>query len=244
MCAMDFSNLFHDSSKDLTGGGSVRIPQDSREWPAEWTTVGYKAYPRFERIPLAHSEIRADLFETITHRESRRDFGGDPISLAALSGILEYSCGIVGGRGKSARAQPSGGGRYPIEAYPIVFRGSNELPAGVYHYNVKDHALEALWPRAFAREEILDLFTYEWAADASLAIILSAVFDRTQAKYGERGYRYIMIEAGHIGQNVYLASTALWLKCCALGGTRDAHLEKLIDIDGITESVVYGLVVG
>ena len=63
-------------------------------------------------------------------------------------------------------------------------------------------------------------------------------------KYGKLGYRYILLEAGHIGQNMYLVSEALGLKCCALGGTRDENLEKLIDIDGVTEAVVYGFAVG
>jgi SagB-type dehydrogenase family enzyme len=73
---------------------------------------------------------------------------------------------------------------------------------------------------------------------------MTDVFWRNQNKYGERGYRYILLEAGHIGQNIYLVSEALGLKCCALGGTRDENLEELVDIDGVTESVVYALAVG
>ena len=146
--------------------------------------------------------------------------------------------------GRERRAQASGGARFPIEVYPIVFRSSGELPAGLYHYNVKEHKLGVLLEQEFEDRDIDKLFTYPWVKDAAIGIVMTAVFWRNQNKYGERGYRYVLIEAGHIGQNMYLVSEALGLKCCALGGTRDENLETLIDIDGETESVVYGLALG
>ena len=77
-----------------------------------------------------------------------------------------------------------------------------------------------------------------------MAIIMTAVFDRSQMKYGERGYRYMLIEAGHVGQNFCLTAEALGLKCSALGGTHDEPIERLLDIDGVTESVMYALAIG
>lgn len=142
------------------------------------------------------------------------------------------------------RAQASGGARYPIEVYPLVLRSGEGLPAGLYHYNVKLHALETLWDKSFTKEELKDYFVYEWTADASVVFLMTAVFWRNQMKYGERGYRYVLIEAGHIGQNLYLVSEALGLKCCALGGTKDERVEELLDIDGVNESLVYAVAVG
>ena len=101
-----------------------------------------------------------------------------------------------------------------------------------------------LWDREFSDEDMGQLFTYPWVKDAAIGFVMTAVFWRNRNKYGERGYRYVLHEAGHIGQNVYLVSEALGLKCCALGGTRDENLEKFIDIDGVTESVVYALALG
>jgi len=88
--------------------------------------------------------------------------------------------------------------------------------------------------------------TYEFVKDASLIIFQTAVFWRTCIKYGERGYRFVLQESGHIGQNIYLVSEVLNLKCCALGGFRisDEQIEKLLDIDGITESLIYTSVIG
>ena len=246
---IDFSELFHHSSKDHSKGHPP-ISNDDSEWPDEWKTTYYKAYPRLPKIKLDDGHVLADFFDLIKKRQSRRDFRREPITKRELSLLLKYSCGNTSdmGDGRYHRAQASGGARFPIEVYPIVFRSGDPsadgLKAGLYHYNVKDHVLDVLWDREFNDEDIDKIFTYSWVKDAGLGIVMTAVFWRNQNKYGERGYRYILLEAGHIGQNIYLVSQALGLKCCALGGTRDENLEKLIDIDGVTESVVYGLAIG
>ena len=188
----------------------------------------------------------ADLFELIKRRRSVRAFSRAPLSRRELSILLRYSAGITGRLDdqRARRAQPSGGARFPLEIYVMVLRAGEALPAGLYHYQVKTHELDVLWSRPFDEETVGRLFTYEWVKDAAVVILLTAVFWRNQCKYGERGYRYILIEAGHIGQNLYLVSEALGLKCCALGGTNDDAVEKLLDLDGITESMVYALALG
>ena len=242
---IDFSQLFHQSSKDRSGQGSIRIPLDKAKWPAEWSVTSYKEYPRFEKISLGDkSKAVGDLFDVMRKRTSQRDFSGKPFTKNQLSTLLKYACGIVNGPDGEHRAQPSGGGRYPLEVYPVVFAGSDEIPAGLYHYGVKRHELDVLWQLAFTKEDIAAFFTYPWAQDATLGLFLTAVFNRNQMKYGERGYRQILIEAGEIVQNIYLVSTALGLKCCAIDGVREREIEKLLDVDGITESVVTSLVLG
>lgn len=248
----DFSKLFHQFSQDHQRGHQP-ISANPDEWPAEWRTTYYKSYPRFQKISLATFSLeqvdsgkKSDLFDVISARKSQRDFHRGPTSLDKLATVLQYSCGNTSPleKGRHRRAQPSGGGRFPIEVYPVVFRDQENLRAGLYHYNVKDNALDVLWGREFDDAAIDELFSYSWVKNASMALVMTAIFHRTQAKYGERGYRYILLEAGHIGQNIYLTTGALGLKCCALAGTRDEALEKLLDIDGVTESVVYAVAVG
>jgi len=245
MDPLDFSKIFHESSKDFAKGHPP-IPADTKDWPDEWKTTYYKSYPRLPKIDLGDKPPEADFFDLVKKRKSRRDFTRATITKRELSILLKYSCGNTGPLegGRHRRAQASGGARFPIEVYPIVFRSGGDLKAGLYHYNVKDHVLDVLWGREFSDADISQIFTYPWVKDAAVGIVMTAVFWRNQNKYGERGYRYILLEAGHIGQNLYLVSEALGLKCCALGGTRDENLEKLLDIDGITESVVYGLALG
>lgn len=232
------SAVFHRMSKHLQITPEERL--------GEWSEIDYKTYPRLPKVALGDSHPRADLFEIISNRKSQREFGRSLVSKDDLAVLLKYSCGAVGfiSDGRQRRAQPSGGARFPIEVYPIIFRSGEDLKAGLYHYDIKHHQLDILWEREFSDEDIGQLFTYPWVKDAAIGIVMTAVFWRNQNKYGERGYRYVLQEAGHIGQNMYLVSEALGLKCCALGGTRDENLEKLIDIDGVTESVVYALAVG
>ncbi len=251
MDEIKFSQLFHQYTKRFY----TPIPHDSSLWPDEWKTTYHKTYPRLPKINLSHThtEREFDLFEAITKRSSKREMSGGENSLGELSALLKYSCGITshgvtyGSRtGDSRRAQPSGGTRFPIETYCLVIKPGESLEHGLFHYNIPNHYLEKLWSREFTKKDLEQISSYEFAQNASLFIFLTAVFWRTQNKYRERGYRFILQESGHIGQNIYLLSEALNLKCCALGGFRvsDEQIEKLLDIDGVTESLVYTLVIG
>ena len=240
-----FSRIYHQVSKDVYKNGPV-ISVDEKDWLDDWKTVYYKTYPRFEKIKLKAEVLHADFFDLIVRRESRRDFTKEAVDLRTLSLLLKYSCGVTGivKDVRSRRAYPSGGARYPIEIYPIVFRSSNDLEAGIYHYSVKEHMLDVVWKRSFSENNIDMLFTYPWVKNASMCILMTAVFWRTENKYREKSYEYILLEAGHISQNVYLVSEALGIKCTAMAGLRPDKIEKLLDIDGFSESVIYSLVVG
>lgn len=242
----DLSHIFHDASKIRHDHGATEFGSAPETWPEEWLTTYYKSYPRLPKIPLTNAPPRADFFSLVDQRHSSHNFTGSAVTLHELSILLRYSCGITGrlDEKRFRRAQPSGGARFPIEVYPLILTSTAELPAGVYHYNVKDHALDVLWQREFSETDVGALFTYPWVARAACVLVLTSVFWRNQNKYGQRGYRYILIEAGHIGQGMYLATEALGLTCCAMGGIVDEAMEKLLDLDGVAESVVYGLVVG
>lgn len=244
---IDFSKLFHRASKDQTDGGTVHIPTDDSEWPKSWTTIFYKTYGLLPKYFLSRKAPEHDpsLFPSITNRTSERSFTSTPITKEELSTLLLYSCGeVIHNESSTKRAQPSGGPRYPVEAYMLVFRPHDDLPAGVYHYNVRDHALECMGTREFTKTDIEKLFVYPWVQNAAAVMVLTGVFVRTKEKYGQRGYRYALLEAGHIGQNVYLVSQALGLGCCGVGATYDTALEELLDIDGEHEGVLYTLAVG
>lgn len=242
----EYARLFHQSSKDLSKG-HPSIPLDSKKWPAEWTRIDYKTYPRLTKILLPEEKSHADLFDVIQSRKSGRDFARQPVTALEMGTLLRYVCGNMRLSEEGAmlyRSQPSAGARYPLELYALVRYGTEEMKPGLYHYNVKLHALELLWEKMWTDDEMGQYLLGDWVVKAGVIFFLTAVFARTQMKYGERGYRFILLEAGHIGQNLHLVSEALGLKCCALGGTHDENIEALLDIDGVTESLVYTLVVG
>jgi len=244
MNELNFSQLYHQYSKRLR----KKIPHDSSLWPEEWKTIFYKTYERFPKIKLKHQERNFDLFEAIKKRSSKREMAGEKISSEELSLLLKYSCGLTrrNEQGDGRRAQASGGARFPIETYCLVAKPGQGLEPGLFHYNVENHHFETIFKKEFLKEDLDKLATYEFVRDASLLVFLTAVFWRSQNKYGQRGYRFILQESGHIAQNFYLVCEALNLKCCALGGFRisDEQIEKLLEIDGVTESLVYTLVVG
>lgn len=243
----DYSSIFHQSSKDLAKGHPP-ISQDVNDWPKEWRTVSYKTYPRLPMVILSHIEPADRFFQILRKRQTARNFESvTSMSLEEASLFLKYSCGNIerAPDGKTRRrAQASGGARFPIEVYAWVLHGDERIKPGLYHYNVLEHALDILWEKKFSDEEVRDCFVFDWIQEVNIVFFMTAVFQRTQMKYGERGYRYILIEAGHIGQNMYLVAEALGLKCCALGGTHDEKIERLLDIDGTTESLVYAVAVG
>ncbi len=79
----------------------------------------------------------------------------------------------------------------------------------------------------------------EMVADAQVIFVWSAVLERGKWKYRERAYRYIYIDAGHIGQNLYLAAEALGLGACTIGAFFDDDVNRLIGLDGTEEPVIY-----
>lgn len=233
---INFSHLFHQSSKKMRGN----IPLDETKWPAAWKRIEYKTYERLPKIPLDVKEYAADFFELLGKRESKQDFSCRSVSREHISALLRYSCGLKKGDAWR-RAYPSAGGRFPLEFYAVVFVPGEGIPSGLYHYDIRNHQLDVLLQKDFTEEKVLDLFTYPWTVHASVAIVITACFERTQRKYAERGYRYILLEAGHASQNLSLAAPALGVRCCAIAGTKDENIEKLLDIDGVTESLVHTL---
>lgn len=234
---------FHRRTSDLSAGRARPFPAVD-DWPAEWRTIYYKLY-KVASIPLpAVRDADRDFLKLVPTRRSTRGGHTSGLSLTDVSFILKRSCG-PGDHGEEKgtlnRAYPSAGARFPLEIYVVSLKSENEIDAGVYHYAVKDHKLEILRRKVFSATDIRALFTYEWASQCSAAIFLTAVFERSAQKYGERAYRYVLLEAGHVGQGVYLAAASRGVGVTGMGGTNDSAVHELLDVDGTQESLVYTL---
>ena len=197
---MNLSKLFYQFSKNHHSGLAQLAPEDSKDWPDAWHTTFYKTYEKLPRIPLPKSPLPAILLETaLAERASARSFAKNPITLEELGVLLQHACGETTifdiSRNRKRRAYPSGGGRFPTEVYVCVFQATPGLTPGLYHYDVAGHTLELIRPHTMTAEEIGQLFTYTWVQNAALAIVLTAVGRRTLDKYGDRGYRYLLMEA-------------------------------------------------
>ena len=141
------------------------------------------------------------------------------------------------------RTAPSAGALYPIETYLALHRVEGFDP-GIYHLDVASHALEQLLVgdyRAMTAKAALDQ-RIAYAAD--LVLLWTAVFQRSKWKYGQRAYRYIYLDAGHIAQNVALGAAGLGLGSCQIAALYDDEANELLGVDGESESVVYMTAVG
>ena len=226
---------FHEYTKIKKKQKSLTLD----EWPTEWKKVYFKSYPRIDQIILPNpTHLDITLESALEARVSNRVFKNMKISLNDISNLLHFCVGFKDGNGNYSpkRYYPSPGGRYPIETYLISI--NSDLEKGVYHYNIKTHSLEKI--RTFDTFDDEDFFTptQKWIKDASILIVLTAVFDRNTIKYSDRGYRHILTEAGHIGQNIYLVCAAMKLACCGVGGYYDNRLNELIGVQDISESVI------
>lgn len=183
-------------------------------------------------------------------RRTWRRFGPEPVDLASLSTLLHLSFAVqrwtaAAGEGRvPLKTSPSGGARHPLEAY-VVVRHVADVEPGVYHYAADVHRLERLTVAGDtpAFDDLLP--TQWWYADAGALVLLTAVFERTRWRYeGPRAYRAVLIEAGHVCQTFCLTATWLGLAPFCSMALADSAIEKMLGLDGVSESVLYAAGVG
>jgi SagB-type dehydrogenase family enzyme len=189
------------------------------------------------------------LRELLVRRSSCRSFEPRPLTMADLGAVLAGAYGVArtgaipGVPLVLLRTVPSAGGLYPLEIYAAL-QAVEGLAAGLHHYNVGEHTLEPARPDAAWSELREILLTYEFCAAASAVVFLTAVFARSQKKYGPRGYRYILLEAGHVAQNLCLTATERGLACLCMGGFMDSQLNRFLGLDPRSEGALYAVAVG
>jgi SagB-type dehydrogenase family enzyme len=237
----DLGQVYHQWSKP-SYAGLLAKSFHARPQPSP-----YKEYPGAADVPLpAVPPPGGPPFElVIARRRSVREYADRPLTPDELSRLLHAGTGITDRRDPTFafRAVPSSGALFPIEVYPVVFKVQG-VPPGAYHYDVQRHRLELVRAGDWRREVFQAALSQEMIQHCSLVLVLAGLFERVQWKYADRSYRYILLEAGHLGQNVYLAATALGLGPCGIGAFFDDDLNRLLGIDGRDEAAVYLLALG
>jgi len=205
----------------------------------------YKNYPDAKITKLPTPVYQGISLEAaIKKRRSVRNYSSKPLTLLKLSQLLFSAQGVTGKLyDQSLRTAPSAGALYPFEIY-VIANDVESLPQGIYHYAVLNHSLELVKLGDF-RKEITDAgLKQEMLGDANATFVLSAIFDRVRHKYGERGFRYVYMEAGHISQNIYLQAVSLGLGSVSVGAFLDEEVNQLIGVDGQNEAAIYLHAVG
>lgn len=254
--------LYHDTSK-LTERRAEGLREQIELFAADTggAPAGQSRYPSRPAIALPRAARRlfgARLDDTLRERRSPRGaFADRPLSLAELGALLDLALGARPEAALPAKAKreetpiaaralrpfPSAGGLYPLEVY-VATLACAAVARGIHHYDPVKHALATVAPCPAQGElERLILADNVWG-HAAAALVFTGVFARTQAKYGERGYRFALLEAGHAAQNVLLAAQSLGLAGAPIGGFCEDALGAALGLEATKESPLYVVLLG
>jgi len=175
--------------------------------------------------PRLRSEVSVE--EALLKRRSVREYGNAPLTLEEVSQLLWAAQGITSEWG--GRTAPSAGALYPLEVYIVVGNVENLSP-GVYKYNPERHELIKVRDDD-AREELAEAaLSQVWVKEGAIDIVIAAVYGRTTKKYGDRGVRYVHMEAGHAAQNIYLQAATLDLGMVTVGAFHDDRVKEIMSM--------------
>ena len=226
----DLAGLYHLNSSSTRS----RLPELESE--SDNRPASRRLDPGAERVRLPGRDfaLPVSLGEALESRSSRRDCRLAPLPLETLGRLLHASFGMHG----THRPFPSAGGLYPLELYAVTQQVEG-LPDGVWHYDPWVHELALRRPGQFLDDAAGIAYGQEPIRQANLLLCLTAVFARTAWKYGQRGYRYVLFEAGHVSQNLYLVAGALGLTRFSIGGFFDHELDSLLGLSPGEEEALY-----
>jgi len=232
-----------------------KFQQDSkhcRENMGEWTADVdakpdiYKEYAGSPliQLPTDVNYTALSLDVALKVRKSVRRYANIPLTLEQLSYLVWAASGVQRvEQGFAYRTAPSAGGLFPIETY-LVVNNVTGLAKGLYHYRIAQHSLETLRPGDHGIDLAEAAMGQSTCAHSAFVFIWTSVFQRTRWKYGDRAYRYIYLDAGHIAENVALTAAAMGIGTCQIAAIFDDEVNEIIGVDGSEESAIYLTTVG
>lgn len=237
----DFIRLPEDDASDYQTDQEMRLPQPP-------LTLAPGPYERFS-LPADYAalDMETDFLTIVNGRSSRRVYTDQLVSLLQLSLLLWCTQGVKGIRGKkyaTLRTVPCGGARHEFETY-LLIRRVEGLPVGFYHYLPMTHELELIRKTDNAEGFVIDsLSGQRWTAKASVVFYYAVDCYRAEWRYGIYAHRVMLIDAGHITENLYLTATALGLGSCAIGAVEGRMADEAFGLDGENLFIFYAHTVG
>jgi SagB-type dehydrogenase family enzyme len=190
------------------------------------------------KLPPPTWEGTVPVERAIKQRRTIRAFISRALNLSQLSQLLWAASGVTENNGFK-RAAPSAGALYPMDVYVVVGQGSvSSVEAGVYHYKPGEHRLSPVAHGDMRSLVAKASLSQMWMAAAPLTLVITTEYHRVMVKYGKRGIRYAMMEAGHIGQNIFLQAQALGLDAGIVGAFDDEKLSEVMNIPSVLEPLL------
>lgn len=183
------------------------------------------------KLPAPLTKGALSLEECMAKRRSLRYFADKPLELAQISQILWAAQGITDAR-RDFRTAPSAGATYPLEIYLVAGKGGMEgLEEGIYKYVPAHHSLKFMRSGEFRDELARNALNQRFISRSPASLVLCGVYERTSWHYGKRARRYVHMEIGHAGQNIYLQAESLGLGTVAVGAFNDEMVGKLLGLE-------------
>ncbi len=179
------------------------------------------------KLPSPNLESKTSIEYALNKRRSIRNYKEEPISLQEASQLLWAAQGVTSPDG--ARTTPSAGALYPLEIY-LVSKKIDGLSEGVFQYNPSDHSLSNISNGDKLNTLCAAALSQESVKEAPAIIVITAVFSRTTSKYGERGKRYVYMEAGHAAQNIYLQAVSEEIGTVTVGAFSNSEVSKILSL--------------
>jgi len=182
--------------------------------------------------------------DVLKGRKSRREFKNSPMELGELAYLLWATQGIRKVVGNTSfRTVPSAGARHPLETYLFVFHVTG-LRAGLYRYLPLENALVLEKEGDFRKPIVEACFGQKFVGEAAVVFVWTAIPYRTSWRYGSASYKLILLDAGHVCQNLYLACESVGCGTCAVAAYDQEKMDELVGVDGEGELVIYLAPVG
>ncbi len=198
--------------------------------------------PRPEGVEIGSITLK----DAIERRKSVRDYLKAPLSLEELSCLLWCTQGVkeVVQDICTIRTVPSAGARHAFETYLLV-NNVTGLSPGLYRFIATRHSLVRLSGEKQPADRVVHAcFGQDFVRKGAVTFIWTAVAYRMTWRYGERGYRYIHLDAGHVCQNLYLSALSIGCGACAIAAFDDDEMNSILEIDGKGHFTVYLCTVG
>ncbi len=191
---------------------------------------GTKGGEKMTSLPRPELKGSMSTEEALTIRRTVRSFAPTALTLSQLSKLLWAAYGISDSR-EGKRTAPSAGALYPLDIYVAVGKGGvGGLESGVYHYLPVRHALEII-VSGDRRGEVAQASLWQmWMAEAPIMVIITAEYKRTTGKYRERGIRYVHMEVGHAGENLFLQCVSMGLGAGIVGAFNDDEVAEILGV--------------
>jgi SagB-type dehydrogenase family enzyme len=179
------------------------------------------------QLPQPNTRRGISIEEALKKRRSQRNFPEKPLTFRQVSQLLWAAQGITDtGRMRSA---PSAGATYPLEVY-ILVKNVEELDPGIYHFNPDKTTLTKILSGDKSSELMAASLGQNFVETAAINLVFAAVYERTTDRYGDRGERYVHMEVGHAGQNVYLQCESLGLGTVFVGAFDDEEVANVLNL--------------